>query len=385
MIDTEEFQKNTRINTGSYSYFDEAYFQDGTQRGTAYVNYKENAHDSKTFHELALAIQEVFQPRRVLDVGCATGVIVRRLNEIGCEAHGIDVSEWAVRNAEHPNVKLASADTLPYPDSHFDLIISCHSMEHLPDEVFHRSLQEIVRVSSAFQFHLLPMVGSPPYDGEPETVRRELRKDPTHQQLHAKEYWVDQFKRLGCAEVASCILLRNETSNAELSTGQFLLRKNPNIDESGVLYRSRSRNQRVFRELQLDQAQQRQALLSKSSAGKLSLQNQIWKDIERKLHGETLSLAGRTIRAVVIAEGSPCTLRFAAGQDVGDAQYAHVGEFQMPIQPGCNVFTFSTDQLRTLRGQPDYSMVNHLAVGGASENADLTIFLSDQSGEGLLF
>jgi SAM-dependent methyltransferase len=368
----------------SYGYFDEAYFQDGTQRGTAYVNYRESARSSKTFQELAAAIQEVFQPRRVLDVGCATGAVVRHLNEIGCEAHGVDVSEWAVQNAEHPNVRLASADALPYPDGYFDLVISCHSMEHLPDAVFHRSLQEIVRVGSAFQFHMLPMIGTPPYDGEPETVRRELRKDPTHQQLHAKDYWVNQFKRLGCAEVVTCILLRNETANAELSTGQFVLCK-PGIDDSGMLGRSRSRNQRIFRELQLDQARQRQALLNKALAGKLILQDKIWKDVERKLLGETIDLTGRTIRAVIIAEGSHCALRFAAGQDVGSMQYAHVGELQMPVQPGCNIFSFTTDQLRTLRGQPDYSAVNHLAIGGTSEKADLTIFLGDQSEQRPLF
>src|SRR5436309_3465998 len=98
------------MSSQGYDYFDERYFQDGSKRGTAYVNYREGARDSKTFQELAIAIREVFQSRRVLDVGCATGAIVRRLNDLGCEAHGIDVSKWAVQNAEHQNVRLASAD-----------------------------------------------------------------------------------------------------------------------------------------------------------------------------------------------------------------------------------------------------------------------------------
>jgi len=185
-------------NCLNYNYFDEAYFQDGSKRGTAYVNYRDGARDSKIFEGIALAIREVFQPKRVLDVGCATGAIVRRLNHLGCEAHGIDVSSWAVQNAEHANVRLASADQLPYPDNFFDLVISCHSMEHLPISVFDRSLSEICRVNSKFQFHLLPMIGTPPYDGDAEAVREALRKDPTHQQLHSKEWWIQRFEALGC-------------------------------------------------------------------------------------------------------------------------------------------------------------------------------------------
>src|SRR5438045_3968620 len=36
-----------------------------------------------------------------------------------------------------PHMRLASADSLPYGDEHFDLVISCHALEHLPDAVCH--------------------------------------------------------------------------------------------------------------------------------------------------------------------------------------------------------------------------------------------------------
>src|SRR6516225_1630257 len=150
-------QQGEQMSAKADNYFDEAYFQDGEKRGTAYVNYKETARNSPTYREIALAVKDVFQPKRTLEVGCATGAIVRNLNEIDCEAYGIDVSEWAVRNAEHRNVKLASADSLPFPDKYFDLVISCHTIEHLPDAVFERAMQEMTRVGSAFQFHMLPI------------------------------------------------------------------------------------------------------------------------------------------------------------------------------------------------------------------------------------
>jgi SAM-dependent methyltransferase len=369
------------MSGNDYSYFDEAYFQDGKQRGTAYTNYKRGSRDSKTFREIAHAVKEVFQPRRVLDVGCATGAIVRWLNEIGCEAHGIDVSNWAVQNAQHRNVQLASADALPFADDFFDLVISCHSMEHLPDSVFERSLTEINRVTSAFHFHILPMVGTPPYDGEPSEVRRQLKKDPTHQQLHSREDWVERFRLLGCVPVEACILLKNENVPPELSIGQFILKKSSAVDESAVLERSRSRNQRVFLDVQRSVSAQSAARLGISAAGTLAFKERTWKDVERKLDpSETLTLLGKRLQLVVIVEGESVNLRFAAGQDTKAEQYANVGEFLFTAKSGCNVYDFSVDQMRTLRGSPDYSAVNHLALGGENENCEVLFYFADENG-----
>jgi SAM-dependent methyltransferase len=373
------------MKTELYSYFDEAYFQRGEERGTAYSNYKDGARNSPTFREIASAVHEVFQPRRVLEIGCATGNIVRHLNELGCEAHGIDVSEWAVRNAEHRNVKLASADNLPYPDSYFDLVISCHSLEHLPDGIFDRAIAEMSRVSCQFQFHMLPIVGVPPYEGDPNEVRRLLRKDPTHQQLHEFEWWVRQFRKHGHIPLESALLFKHDTATVELSTCQFVLRKDESIDASNVARRARIRGQRVFREIQFEGNKQSATRIGLAGMGKLSYQNRIWKDHEYRLTGpDTLDLRGRTFQLVVMNEGKRCGLRFAAGLDVPGQAYAHVGEFHLSAETGCNVFTFTTDQLKTLRGQPDYSRINHLALGGENENAEVVFYFCDQTGAPVL-
>ena len=375
------------METISYDYFDESYYQEGSKRGTAYSNYREGARDSKTFQEIALAIQEIFQPKRVLDVGCATGAIVAQLNKIGCEAHGIDVSEWAVRHAEHPNVRLASADNLPYPDEFFDLVISCHSMEHLPDAVFEKSLAEIVRVSSAFQFHLLPMVGTPPYLGDPAEVRKILKKDPTHQQLFPKEWWIEQFEKRGCVALNTSVLLQNETSTAELSVGQFLLKKQASIDDSEVLRRTAVRNGRVFREVQLTKfAQARLPSLSPHAANRLSYRELIWQEVKQQLpKGKTIDLTRGIMRLVVIVEGCrPCSFRFAAGQDTDNDTFAHLGEFQFVAQPGCNTLSFTSNELRTMRGAPDYSAVNHLAFGGENEETEALFYITDDAGNPVL-
>src|SRR5437763_1928404 len=188
-------------------------------------------------------------------------------------------------------------------------------MEHPPDSVFDCSIKEILRVGSGFFIHMLPIVGTPPYTGDPEAVRRELRKDPTHQQLHSKEWWVERFEVLGCVEVKACILLKNETPNAELSTGQFMLKKNASVPEAEILKRATARNQRIFREVQLARMEQAQSTTAAGPAARLSYTNRVWKDVEKTLsEDETLNLIGRTLKLVVIVEGNPCQLRVAAGR-----------------------------------------------------------------------
>jgi SAM-dependent methyltransferase len=372
------------MSAPGYSYFDEAYFQDGSKRGTAYVNYRQTARDSQTFREIASALREVFQPRRVLDIGCATGMIVRRLNELGCEAHGIDVSAWAVANAEHPNVRLASADKLPYPDAFFDVVISCHALEHIPENVFAGSIREMNRVCSKYFFHMLPLIGTGPYTGDPEAVKRELRKDPTHQQLQTKAWWIDQFSTHGCAAVDHCILFRNETANAELSTGQFWMRKGT-LDDSPVLARATARNQRIFRDVQIERIQQMQSKMPPTALATLIYDNRTWKDIEKRYSVDApLDLTGTIIHLVTIVEGAPCTLRFAAGRDSDTQPYADVGEFHFTAQPGCNAFTFTVDQLQTLRGSPDYSAVTRVALGGENQHSKVLCYMSDHSGRPIL-
>src|SRR5262245_54050130 len=90
--------------TGPASYFDEDYYQAGHLKGTQYTNYLEKALDSRIYRGMATAIWEVFRPARTLEIGCAAGPIVKHLNDMGCEAHGIDISKWAVANRFHPNV-----------------------------------------------------------------------------------------------------------------------------------------------------------------------------------------------------------------------------------------------------------------------------------------
>jgi SAM-dependent methyltransferase len=231
-----------------FSYFDEAYFQEGEKRGTAYRNYREAVRTSPIFREIARALVDIFRPKRALEIGCATGIMVKHLNDAGVETHGIDVSEWAITHREHPNVRLASAGELPYGDGMFDLVYSCHSLEHLPDMIVRPALREITRVSSGLQFHMLPMVGTPPYTGPRDEVISQLRKDPTHQQLHPASWWRERIAETGMDSVEAGIQFTEDNEACELTYGQLLFRKHgAQVDERGIAQRAFEWNCAAFR------------------------------------------------------------------------------------------------------------------------------------------
>jgi len=83
---------------------------------------------------------------RVLDVGCGRGVLLGPLAEMGFEAHGVEMSEDAVRGAD-PRAEIRVAPTLEkagYPKEWFDEIILWHVLEHLRDP--RETLEECRRI-----------------------------------------------------------------------------------------------------------------------------------------------------------------------------------------------------------------------------------------------
>lgn len=203
--------------------FDEAYFQDGSERGTQYRNYLEGAKLNRTYFEIAQTIVELFRPMRTLEIGCATGAIVSHLTTFDVDAHGVDVSEWAVQNSLAPSVQVASAAELPFEDNSFDVVYSVHALEHLPSDIKDKALAEISRVCSGFQFHLIPMLESGPYVGDRFGHLLNLRTDPTHNLLYEREWWIDRFGENQWVDIGARIAFVHDNPHFELSACQILL------------------------------------------------------------------------------------------------------------------------------------------------------------------
>lgn len=93
----------------------------------------------------------LFQPTSVLDVGCAYGYSVDRLNQLGVPTKGIDISSLAISRADkgvRPFLTQGVAWDLPYGDKEFDLIYSSGMLEHIEEDKLEKTISEFKRVSN---------------------------------------------------------------------------------------------------------------------------------------------------------------------------------------------------------------------------------------------
>jgi ubiquinone/menaquinone biosynthesis C-methylase UbiE len=114
--------------------------------------------------EYASIIRLIPKGSSVLDAGCGEGVVSLLLAERGIASTGVDISEpnveSATREAERrgvirlTNFKQGDAERLPFDDKSFDVVISSHVLEHLPD--FDQGARELARVASRRIIAALP-------------------------------------------------------------------------------------------------------------------------------------------------------------------------------------------------------------------------------------
>jgi SAM-dependent methyltransferase len=115
----------------------------------------------------AYLIWRFFAARRTLDVGCAMGYVVEALRELGVEAEGVDISEYAVEHAA-PGAQghLRQGNLLgrlPYEAGRFDLVSAFETLEHLPPDAVPRAVAELRRVSAGWVLATIPSFGPNEY------------------------------------------------------------------------------------------------------------------------------------------------------------------------------------------------------------------------------
>ncbi|MBZ0320143.1 MAG: class I SAM-dependent methyltransferase [Anaerolineae bacterium] len=118
----------------------------------------------KQHHTVMQVVQQTQTPgNAILDVGCGAGITVLELAERGYQASGIDFApnmiERAKQDAEAKGVvcdfQVASAENLPYPTQHFDMVIALGLVGNLHDDT--ACLGEIRRVLKPSGMVLLTM------------------------------------------------------------------------------------------------------------------------------------------------------------------------------------------------------------------------------------
>lgn len=102
-------------------------------------------HDLLDALEVELALPYV-EGRDVVEVGCGTGLLLRRFAELSKRAVGVDLSPGMLAHARRRGLEVVegSAERLPLPTASFDVAVSFKTLPHVPD--LRRALGEMARV-----------------------------------------------------------------------------------------------------------------------------------------------------------------------------------------------------------------------------------------------
>lgn len=140
----------------------------------------------------ALWIRFAIGPKKVLDIGCGNGLLVRYLRELGIDAIGIDVDEKSIQNASkevRPFLFTGEVTELPFEDELFDLVVTFDLFEHLPRTILQEAVTESTRVGSRYILHKIFTL---------ENLWRLTfhHHDPSQVSVLHHNFWINLFENL---------------------------------------------------------------------------------------------------------------------------------------------------------------------------------------------
>lgn len=90
-----------------------------------------------------------------LEIGCGNGGLVEKLRQAGKTAYGLEYSTWLFdKHLKKRNDPLkyfhGDASDIDFPDNAFDLVCSFDVLEHLPEDLAIKAVNEIYRVTKKY-------------------------------------------------------------------------------------------------------------------------------------------------------------------------------------------------------------------------------------------
>ncbi len=144
--------------------------------------YERNETWTAFFAAIAGRIASDLNPARVLDAGCAIGMLVEALRARGVDARGIDVSSYAIQSAPADLQPYLREGSIADPfGERFDLIVCIEVLEHMPSADADRAIANIAEHTDDVLF------SSTPFD----------YREPTHVNVRMPEEWAEAFARHG--------------------------------------------------------------------------------------------------------------------------------------------------------------------------------------------
>lgn len=169
----------------SAEHYDDEYFASDWREG-------DNRYDLETRRRIEdrnpVLIKEVFEPERVLDLGCGPGFLMYFLHELGVEADGVDFSESSKTLAPEEvrdRIRISPVTAPPVDEAAYDLVICREVMEHLTVLQVRETVRQICRASSRFAY------ATTRFHPDPEGLldfTTQFDVDPTHITLLTKPF-----------------------------------------------------------------------------------------------------------------------------------------------------------------------------------------------------
>jgi hypothetical protein len=133
----------------------------------------------------------------VLDYGCAKGFLVKALRLLNIQAHGVDVSEYAIENVDSSVKKYCrqvvnSDDPALFPQK-YSWLISKDVFEHIPEPELRKFLT-VSRKNVEKMFVVVPLSAD---DTSGKYIIPEYDNDITHVIMKTKGWWSKLFEDTG--------------------------------------------------------------------------------------------------------------------------------------------------------------------------------------------
>jgi SAM-dependent methyltransferase len=180
------------------NFYDKKYYEDGIASGkSCYVNYRWIPELTIPMAYYIIKELGLKTGDQVLDYGCGKGYVTKALRLLGIDARGVDVSEYAVGQAD-PDTRdfvtlITNDNPVPWRQK-FDWIITKDVLEHVPDQPLNMFLENYSSLANNM-WHVIPL-------GDNGVFRiPEYHLDRSHVQINDESWWTNKFKQYGWSTV----------------------------------------------------------------------------------------------------------------------------------------------------------------------------------------
>jgi SAM-dependent methyltransferase len=194
-------------DTVPVSFYDQDYFSGVTSNYQGGYTYERFGGLFQAFADCLITSYP--QAHSFLDLGCASGFLVRALREREVLAWGIDCSQYAITQADaatRPFLFQGNLETIPFPS--VDIVVASEVLEHL---TYAQLRAMLPRLASQTMCGLLATIPGPEMLNG--LAWEEAQREPTHVTLQGRAWWTDLFRitgwRVGVHEVLARQLFQN--------------------------------------------------------------------------------------------------------------------------------------------------------------------------------